>query len=163
MSGACTSPNDPGFADRATASMRRLCEVDVADLIVSLHLLDWKGGGDPETFAMIEHWPPAMPVNSVFETVQKEYPDRHRGMTCFSRMIPGQFIEPHQDNHDGHCKVRIHVPLITNPGVAFVSGKQAFHMAVGWVWEIDPSLVHCVANSGETDRVHLFFNMRDSR
>ena len=144
----CTLAND---------RMRRVCEIDVSALIASLHLLDWKGG----TFAMIEHWPSAMPVEPVFEMVEREYPRRHRGMTRFSRMIPGQFIEPHQDGHDGHCKVRIHVPLTTNPGVAFVSGGQAFHMAVGWIWEIDPSLVHCVANSGNTDRVHLFFNMRE--
>lgn len=137
--------------------MRRVCAVDVSG--VAIGLLDWKPAGDPGTFAKIEHWPEGMGIEPVFDTVLSHYPGHRRATTVFSRLVPGQFFEPHVDKADGHCRKRIHVPIKTNPGVIFVEGGHAFHMAAGWAWEIDPNIVHCTGNGGEIDRIHLFFNM----
>lgn len=139
--------------------MRRVCAVDVSELEAALGHLHWLPGGDPGEFAMIDRWPAEMPVEPVFAAVLEQYPGRRRGMTCFSKLTPGQFIEPHFDRHDNHCQTRVHVPITTNPSCVFVEGKLAFHMAAGWAWEIDPTIPHCTGNAGETDRVHLFMNV----
>ena len=138
--------------------MRRVCPIDVSKIIESLPLLNWKPAGDPGTFAMIEHWSQELPTEPVFDVVLAQYPGRRRGMTCFSKLVSGQFIEPHSDHHDSECTARIHVPIVTNPGCVFIEDKYVFHMAVGWVWEIDPTLPHSTANGGDSDRIHLFFN-----
>jgi len=139
--------------------MRRVCPVDVSGLLAGLHLLDWKPAGDPGTFAMIERWPSALPVQPVFDAVLDNYPGYRRGMTCFSKLTPGQFIEPHFDRHNNDCPIRVHVPITTNPSCVFVEGKTAFYMAAGWAWEINPTIPHCTGNAGAIDRVHLFFNV----
>lgn len=141
--------------------MRRVCAVDVSAVIATLHLLDWKPGGDPGTSGPIEDYPPAMPVNAIFGAVAEYYPGRRRGLTCFAKLIPGQFIERHCDRHDGRCRVRVHVPITTNQSCVFLDEKHAYHFGIGWAWEIDPTLPHCVGNAGDTERVHLFFNMRE--
>lgn len=137
--------------------MRRICAVAVDEIAAALPLIDWKPSTDG--WAMVEDMA-GLPVQPIFDQLAGEYPGRVRGMTCFSRLIPGQFIEPHQDRHDGHCDVRVHIPIITNPGCVFIEGKQAVHMAAGFAWELNPTIRHCTANGGDSDRVHLFFNMR---
>lgn len=139
--------------------MKRVCQVDVSGLVSALRLLHWKPAGDLGTFAMVDRWPKDVPTEPVFETVLAEYPGYRRGMTCFSRLVPGQFIEPHFDRHNNHCPIRVHVPILSNPSCIFVEGKCAFRMAPGWAWEINPTIPHCVANGGDSDRIHLFFNV----
>ena len=139
--------------------MQPVGRVDVSGLKAALDLLRWSPS-EPGAYAMIEKWPSAMPVEPVFEVIAALYPGRRRGMTCFSNLLPGQFIEPHCDRHDSDCEIRVHIPIVTNPSCVFISDNHAFHMAAGWVWEINPSKMHCTGNGGETERVHLFFNMR---
>lgn len=145
--------------------MRGILEVDVAALAAALPQVKWLPAGDPGTYAMVEakDFPPALAAaaDSVIDAVAPLYPGRRRGMACLSCLVPGQYIPQHEDRHDGRCRVRLHAPIITNPGAIFVSGTWAVHMAAGHVYEIDPSVTHCVANGGETDRVHLFWNFRE--
>ena len=107
---------------------------------------------------MIEAYPGDLPVQRIFEVCMALYPGRRRGMTLFSRLVPGQVIPEHLDGHDGHCHTRFHVPLTTNPACVFVVDGEAFHMAVGSAYVIDPTKLHSVANGGTTDRIHLIFN-----
>ncbi len=138
--------------------MKRVCPVDVTGLVAALHLLDWKPAGEPGTFSWIDRWPTGMPTG-VFDIITDLYPGRHQSFTVFSKLVSGQVIEPHYERQDSDCKVRIHIPIVTNPSAIFMEGKLAYHMALGWAWEMDPSMPHSVANGGEADRVHLLFNM----
>lgn len=73
------------------------------------------------------------------------------------RLQPGSIIREHRDHELGFKdgEVRIHVPIITNPDVAFFVNGDRLPMNPGEVWYIDFSLPHRVRNRGTTDRVHL--------
>ena len=139
--------------------MKRLCEIDHLGLLAALPLLQWVSGVRGEC-DMIKKWSDAIPVDPVFDAIAAHYPNRTRVRSRFSKLVPGQYIHQHCDRQDNVCDVRVHVPITSNPSCMFVSGDLAFHMTPGWAWEINPGLMHCTGNGGETDRVHLFFNMR---
>ncbi len=51
--------------------------------------------------------------------------------------------------------VRIHVPVVTTPGVEFLCGPMRVHMAAGECWIFDTWSVHNVLNPAPTRRIHL--------
>ena len=75
----------------------------------------------------------------------------------FLRMKPGTAIKTHRDHtlsfEDG--EVRLHVPVITNKAVEFISDGIVLEMNEGDCWYVNAGLPHSVANRGTTDRVHL--------
>jgi hypothetical protein len=52
-------------------------------------------------------------------------------------------------------RVRVHVPIFTNPGVRFQCGGRSVHMAEGEAWIFDNFREHMVENAGDETRVHL--------
>ncbi len=135
--------------------------VDISGLLEALTKLVWVPGGDgPGQYAMIKRFSPEVEASAapIIDECLASFPARRRGMTLFSRLIPGQYIAPHTDGHDDHCNTRIHVPLTTNPACVFVNNRSAFHMKPGWAYVINPCLEHLAINGGETDRIHLIFN-----
>ncbi len=52
-------------------------------------------------------------------------------------------------------RVRVHVPIVTQPGVRFECGDAAVHMAAGECWLFDTWRPHCVFNDAEAARIHL--------
>jgi len=73
------------------------------------------------------------------------------------RLTAGSIIREHRDYDLGYGagEVRIHVPVITNPGVEFYLDNRRIVMAEGECWYLDLNLPHRVHNLGNTDRVHL--------
>lgn len=99
-----------------------------------------------------------MPVME--EIVAKHYPPG--GMVLrvmFARLLPGCRIEPHVDRHQSFSVAhRIHVPLVTNPGVEFIVGMERIPPVAQHAFEINNSLPHGVTNRGDTARIHLIFD-----
>ena len=63
---------------------------------------------------------------------------------------------PHVDSHYyWRTHLRIHIPVITNPGVEFTCGGETVHMAAGECWVFDSFRGHEVHNRGSEQRVHL--------
>lgn len=52
-------------------------------------------------------------------------------------------------------RVRVHVPIRTQPGVRFECGGQAIHMGEGECWIFDTWREHRVLNEGDQQRIHL--------
>lgn len=77
------------------------------------------------------------------------------------RLGPGAIIREHRDYDLGvdRGEVRLHVPVRTNPDVAFHLNNRRVDMAEGEVWYLDLSRPHRVANRGETGRIHLVLDM----
>jgi len=50
---------------------------------------------------------------------------------------------------------RLHIPVITNPGVLFTCNDETVHMAAGDCWLFDSFSLHKVQNKGTERRVHL--------
>ena len=65
-------------------------------------------------------------------------------------------VPEHRDvNYHWYNRVRIHIPVITNPDVLFYCGNTHVHMAAGETWIFDSWKRHHVDNSSDQFRVHL--------
>ena len=79
-----------------------------------------------------------------------------------ARMAPGGIIHPHRDeNPAAKWPHKIHVPILTNSGVAFSVDGITYQFAEGEAVEVNNMGLHAVENRGETDRVHLIFEYYD--
>ncbi|RSY79365.1 hypothetical protein DAH66_17520 [Sphingomonas koreensis] len=68
-------------------------------------------------------------------------------------------IGSHRDH--GHSLARahrIHLPIITNPGVEFGIAGHIRHLAAGELWEVNNRKVHGVRNASDTHRIHAIFD-----
>lgn len=73
------------------------------------------------------------------------------------RLEVGAEIKPHRDfdlGYEDGC-FRIHVPILTNPGVEFILDDHRLDMQAGECWYTNVNYVHSVKNTGDTDRFHL--------
>lgn len=79
-----------------------------------------------------------------------------------ARMAPGGVIKAHVDaNRAARWPHKIHVPILTNPDVAFLVGETAYHFPEGVAVEVDNLGIHAVRNGGASDRIHLIFEYYD--
>jgi len=51
------------------------------------------------------------------------------------------------------------VPLVTNPGVLFLTGETWTHLEVGQAYEVNNIVRHGVVNNGDEDRIHFIFEV----
>jgi hypothetical protein len=78
------------------------------------------------------------------------------GRSRLMGLAAGREVPLHVDTHYyWRTHLRIHIPVITNPGVLFTCGDQAAHMAAGECWLFDSFQWHRVENKGEAKRTHL--------
>ena len=75
------------------------------------------------------------------------------------RLTAGESIKTHRDYGESLSRAhRIHIPVITNPGVEFGVAGHVKHLAAGEAWEINNRKHHAVRNLGGADRVHLILD-----
>lgn len=78
------------------------------------------------------------------------------GRSRFMGLAPGREVPSHVDIHYyWRTHLRIHIPVVTNPGVLFTCGTETVHMAAGECWLFDSFRIHEVQNKGDQQRVHL--------
>lgn len=77
------------------------------------------------------------------------------------RLGAGARIREHRDYDLGHeqGEVRLHVPILTSPGVDFHLRNRRVEMLPGETWYLDLGQPHRVFNDGATDRVHLVIDV----
>jgi hypothetical protein len=101
--------------------------------------------------APTEHLPNMPYIRQVMATLACVW-----GRSRLMRLAPGAEVEPHIDTHYyWRTHWRLHIPVITNPGVRFTCGGESAHMAPGECWLFDSFRRHGVRNEGEETRVHL--------
>jgi hypothetical protein len=72
---------------------------------------------------------------------------------------PNGITRAHRDRkEEWHRAVRIHMPIVTNPGAFLLAEGRAKHLEVGEAWTFDNQSTHAVVNGGET-RVHLIIDV----
>ena len=78
--------------------------------------------------------------------------------------LAGSYSVPeHRDvNYHWYSRVRIHIPVITNPEVLFYCGDTHVHMAAGETWIFDAWKKHRVENASDEFRVHLVIDTAGS-
>ncbi len=81
----------------------------------------------------------------------------------FMRLAGKSEVSPHVDfNYHWYSRIRIHIPVITNPEVIFHCGDEAIHMAAGECWIFDSWRLHQVVNNSEQTRIHLVIDTAGS-
>lgn len=81
----------------------------------------------------------------------------------YMRLAPGAEVSPHVDfNYHWYSRVRIHVPVITDPSVIFYCGDEQRHMKAGECWIFDSWRQHRVVNNWDQQRVHLVIDIAGS-
>jgi hypothetical protein len=72
-------------------------------------------------------------------------------------------VQMHVDfNYHWYTRVRIHIPIVTDPRVIFCCADQRVHMRPGECWIFDSWRRHRVINASDTDRVHLVVDVSGS-
>lgn len=72
------------------------------------------------------------------------------------RLDAGASVPAHADiNHHWYSRVRVHIPVVTQPAVRFHCGGESVHMAAGEAWIFDNWRLHHVENGGDAPRIHL--------
>jgi hypothetical protein len=78
------------------------------------------------------------------------------GRSRLMRLAPGASVPQHADiNYHWFSRVRLHIPIITQPQVRFYCDDQCVHMAAGEAWIFDNWRLHRVENPTEHERIHL--------
>jgi hypothetical protein len=78
------------------------------------------------------------------------------GRTRLMRLSGGAEVTPHVDiNYYWRDRMRVHVPIVTQPSVSFHCGDAKVHMAAGECWIFDTWTRHRVINDAERKRIHL--------
>ncbi len=78
------------------------------------------------------------------------------GRSRLMRLAPGARVPEHVDtNYHWFSRVRLHIPVITQPGVSFYCDDQVVHMAAGEAWLFDNWRLHRVENATPHERIHL--------
>jgi hypothetical protein len=78
------------------------------------------------------------------------------GRTRLMRLEPGAEVTPHTDiDLYWRDRIRIHVPIVTDPSVRFDCDGVEIHMGAGEAWIFDNWRPHHVINGSGIRRVHL--------
>lgn len=78
------------------------------------------------------------------------------GRTRLMRLSGHAEVNEHADvNYYWRERMRVHVPIITQPTVSFHCGPEVVHMAAGECWVFDTWSLHRVINDQTHARVHL--------
>jgi len=78
------------------------------------------------------------------------------GRTRLMRIDGNAEATAHVDvNYYWQTRVRVHVPIVTDPAVQFLCGDRSLHMAPGQTWIFDTWRMHNVVNPNPTRRIHL--------
>jgi LPS sulfotransferase NodH len=72
------------------------------------------------------------------------------------KLAPLASVPEHADiNYHWYYRVRVHIPIFSQPGVMFHCGDEAVHMPEGDAWIFDNWRRHSVVNPGNEQRIHL--------
>jgi hypothetical protein len=78
------------------------------------------------------------------------------GRTRLMRLSGHAAVDEHVDvNYYWRERMRVHIPIITQPSVRFNAGAASVHMGAGECWIFDTWSLHSVDNNAESQRVHL--------
>lgn len=78
------------------------------------------------------------------------------GRTRLMRLSGQAEVTPHTDvNYYWRERMRVHVPIVTQPTVRFICGATEVNMKPGECWIFDTWSLHSVINDNEKARIHL--------
>lgn len=138
--------------------------------------VDWKilplpspGGSPDRTDAggagLMEHADtPYLAGAHALATLVRDFPLPLLGVRLMA-LGPGARSKEHRDAKCGPSwgMVRLHVPIVTNPGALVVIDGTEYHWTAGQLWFGDFNRSHHVRNEGDETRVHLVLDCLTDR
>ena len=116
---------------------------------------DWQPGQK----AMVQTTPHEPRLTQAVYACAEKLSARYHGKIIrlmLTELGPHAKITPHKDGGAGVVLVhRLHVPVITNPGVKFFIDEIPHFLAPGVAYEFDNTRRHAVDNDSASPRVHL--------
>jgi len=119
------------------------------------------GGRADAIHAVVNRTEPILPTEalaacSYFQEVLDSF-QFEKTIVRLLRLGAGAVIQPHRDHCLGYedGEFRLHIPLVTNPGVEFILAGERLIMEEGTCWYINANEEHSVVNRGTEDRIHL--------
>ena len=81
------------------------------------------------------------------------------GRSRLMRLDAGQRVKPHADiDYYWHHRVRVHIPVVTDPAVQVFCDGASVHMGAGEAWLLNTWKTHSVINASSIARIHLVFD-----
>ncbi len=75
---------------------------------------------------------------------------------------PGAILDKHIDPRWFHKHShRLHIPVYTNDRAKLIFEDSEYHLSVGKIYEINNRVLHTAKNDGDTNRLHLIFDVMD--
>jgi hypothetical protein len=124
--------------------------------LISLH------GGDNDDFCGSMQPSPHLDACEYMQQVMASF-DEVLARSRLMRLAAGAEVSPHIDfNYHWYSRVRIHIPIVTNPHVIFHCGDEQRYMQAGECWIFDSWREHKVVNRSDHERVHLVIDVAGS-
>ena len=120
------------------------------------------GGGDYDSFDGEKAPTPHLALCPYTRQVMASF-DEVLSRSRFMKLAAGAEVSLHVDfNYHWFSRVRIHIPVVTNPSVIFHCGDERLHMQAGDCWIFDSWRRHRVVNQGAEERIHLVIDTSGS-
>lgn len=121
-----------------------------------------RNGGDNDDFEGAMQETPHLQACPYIRQVMASFGEVF-GRSRLMKLAAGAEVAQHVDfNYHWYSRVRIHVPVITNPGVTFYCADQHTNMRAGECWIFNSWRRHKVTNESDKDRVHLVIDTAGS-
>lgn len=99
-------------------------------------------------------------ISPIIKHTQDQLQPSYCTKALITNLPAGKSIQEHIDpGWAFSIQHRFHWSLMTNEHAYLNVGDQKIHVQEGDIWEIDNKKPHSAINGGETDRVHLIFDL----
>ncbi|MDE0350690.1 MAG: aspartyl/asparaginyl beta-hydroxylase domain-containing protein [Gammaproteobacteria bacterium] len=120
------------------------------------------GGGDNDSFEGEKRPTPHLDACPYMRQVMASF-DEVLSRSRLMKLDAGSEVRLHVDfNYHWFSRVRIHIPVVTNPDVIFHCGPERLHMGAGECWIFDSWRRHRVVNGSDLARIHLVIDTSGS-
>lgn len=135
-----------------------LCPVDVTALAAWLPAGGWSIVAPTKPSRIFDV--PVHLLRPITDAVLTHFPACRPYLPMLSRMLPGVSHPMHVDRQEADWVTRIHVPVVTNP-FCWLEFEDVgrIHFQVGHAYTFDALHRHSFGNGGDTERVHLIFDV----
>lgn len=77
-----------------------------------------------------------------------------------ARLETDSFLLEHRDYQElkDVRRLRLHIPLVVNPFASLVINNTRIHLALGYIWKLNPLHRHGACNFGKEARIHIILD-----
>jgi hypothetical protein len=155
-------PEEVWYLNKSRQQSPPFVHKETTSLFVS-SLTEWEIGDrfDPKlVFYDASLWELIRPIIEVYENLH----DGKAARVILLRLPEDKVVYQHNDDGDYLALIhRHHIAIKTNEKALFLIDQDKKHLEVGDCWEINNARLHGAINSGDTERIHLLFDIMPNK